>query len=196
VFLASRAAYTRVYSLYERQWKQLSAKVVHKNPWYTVRHDRVTTPEQTEGEYFVVDTPPCVVIIALDKQRRVTLVRVHRYATDRMSLEVPGGSVDTGENPLQAAKRELWEETGLSAKKWKKLGTIQSANGLLSEVTHIFLATGLTQTGKNKQEADGITEMKILPLSKTSDMILKGAITDSQAISALTLASLNLRKRR
>ncbi|HEX5796771.1 MAG TPA: NUDIX hydrolase [Candidatus Saccharimonadales bacterium] len=168
------------------KWIKHSSKVVHENKWFKVLRDEVTRPTGERSEYnFVVNTP-VVFIVPQNSDGSIYLIGQHRYPVDKYSMEIPAGRTD-GEEPLNAAKRELQEETGFVAKKWEKLGEFYSANGLLREKAHVYLATELTQTGKNEQEEEGIDKVVKLPLEKILEMIRSGEIHDGQTISSLML---------
>lgn len=175
----------------KNQWKKLSSKIVHKNPWYTVRQDRVIRPDGKKGTYTVVERLPAVFVVALNERKEVYLVGLYRYTTNSYSLEIPGGGSE-GESPLRAAKRELKEETGLVAKKWEALGRFQMANGHTNEIGCVFLATGLVQTNESKQKEEGIDLIKAVPISTALEMIRKGKITDGPSIVGLTYAALKM----
>lgn len=176
-----------------KAWKTLASKVVYQNPWYFVRQDQVIRPDGTRGTYDVVVSPDSVFIVALDGRGRVLLIGLQRYTTQRYSIEVPGGG-SAGEPPLRAAKRELQEETGYVAKRWRKLGAFQSTNGMLCEIGHVFLAQGLRQTAHHEQAEEGIDRMRWVSLPAALRMIAAGQITDGQSICALGLAGLRLGK--
>jgi 8-oxo-dGTP pyrophosphatase MutT (NUDIX family) len=172
-------------------WKKLDGKVVHKNPWFYVRTDKVIRPDGSEGEYHVVVSPPAVFIVALDEEQNVYLVGQHRYPTDVYSIEIPaGGSED--EDPLEAAKRELQEEAGVTARNWKKLGEFQTASGFSSEISYVFLATGLEQAATDKQAVEGIDNVMKVSLKESFAMIKRGEITNGQTIAALMSAAVEL----
>jgi 8-oxo-dGTP pyrophosphatase MutT (NUDIX family) len=168
------------------KWITHSSKTVHQNKWFKVQKDEVTRPDGNRGEYSFVINEPVVFIVPKDLDGNIYLVGQHRYPINEYSLEVPKGRTD-GEPPLKAAKRELKEETGLTAKKWEKLGELYSANGLLREKAEVFLATELTQTGENEQEEEGIDQLIKLPLEKVLEMIQAGEIKDGQTLSSLML---------
>lgn len=174
-------------------WKTLSSKVVYRNPWYYVRHDRVIRPDGTRGTYDVVVSPDSVFIVALDARGRVLLIGQQRYTTATYSIEVPGGG-SSGQLPLFAAKRELQEETGYVAKRWRNIGAFQCTNGMLCELGHVFLAQGLRQTHHHEQGEEGIEETRWVALRAALRMIAQGKITDGQSICALTMAAMRLRR--
>lgn len=173
-------------------WTKLSSKIVHTNPWYQVRQDKVLKPDGNDGYYNVIDSPAAVFSVAIDEKQRVYLVGIYRYPSSLYSLEVPSGGSEN-QNPLEAAKRELQEETGLVAAKWKKLGTIYPAGGFLNQPNHIYLATQLKNTNQHRQAEEGISEVLVLPISKVLTMIRQNKITDAQSIAALTLAAMELK---
>ena len=169
----------------QNPWKKLSSKIVYKTPWVTVQEDKVIKPDGKRGIYSIVRTPaPAVFIVPMTDKKEIYLVRLFRYPTRRFSWEVPAGNTDN-ENPLKAARRELWEETGLRAKSFRKLGTFQSMNGIFAEKGYIYLATRLSQTGKNKRKEEGINEVKRVPLKRVLQMIRTGKITDDQSITSI-----------
>lgn len=176
-----------------KKWRKISSKIVHTNPWYSVRKDKVLKPNGEKGTYHVVVRKPTVFIVPIDDSGNVTLIGKHQYATSMYSLEIPAGGSD-GQKPLTAAKRELKEEAGIIAKKWTLLSKFQVINGFSNEIGYVYLAQDLTASGGNQKsmEEEGIFRIINIPLSKALDMIKKGKITDGQTIVALSLASLNL----
>jgi 8-oxo-dGTP pyrophosphatase MutT (NUDIX family) len=169
-------------------WKKISSSVVYKNKWYSIRKDKVVTPDGNDGEYNVIQRPPAVFIIALDADKNIKLINLYSYPTSTYSIEIPGGSSDD-QTPLSAAKRELQEETGLKARKWKLVGKFQVANGLTDEIGCVYLATELSDTGKNSQKEEGIEKVISVSIEEVFSMIRRGRITDGQTIVSLHLAS-------
>ena len=169
-------------------WKTLSSKIVHKNNWYHVRKDKVIRPDGKPGEYNVMVTKPSVFVVAVNNKKEVYLVGLYRYTTAMYSLEVPAGNSE-GMRPLAAAKKELKEETGLTARKWKQIGKFQAANGFMSEIAFVFLATDLVEGNENSQLEEGIAEVRKIPLRKALAMIESGEINDGQTIVAIHYAT-------
>lgn len=172
-------------------WKKLSSKVVHKNPWYAVRKDKVIRPDGKKGEYNVVEFPPSVFIVAINEKKEVLLVQLFRYTTSRVSIEIPAGNTE-GQRPLFAAKRELLEETGYKAKQWKQVGKFQAANGILNTESYVYLAQDLTSTEENSKLEEGITKVFTLPFEEVLNMVQQGKFTDGQSMIALFYAALEL----
>ncbi len=172
-------------------WKKISSEIVHSNRWYHVRCDKVIQPNGEQGEYNVVVREPAVFIVALTENQEVVLINLYRYPTSTWSLEVPAGGSE-GEGLLEAAQRELREETGFIAKSWKNIGEYQVFNGLTDELGYVFLAQDLRQTGDNNQHEEGINAMQMVPLKEALHMIADGRIKDAQTIVALSYARAEL----
>lgn len=175
----------------KKPWKKISSKIVHKNPWYFVRQDAVVRPDGKPGTYYVVVSHPAVYIVPVTAKKEVVLIDIYRYPTDMFSIEVPAGNSD-GQKPLVAAKRELREETGLTARIWKKIGKPQARNGLMSQIDDVFLATELSETNDHAQHEEGIVGLRTVSFKKVFQMIKAGEISDAPSIAALTLAALEL----
>jgi 8-oxo-dGTP pyrophosphatase MutT (NUDIX family) len=171
-----------------KRWKTLSSKVVHQNPWYKIFQDKVVRPDGKKGEYFVVKTKAdAVFVVAVNDRREVCLIDLHRYPTNRFSLEVPAGNSE-GQPLLKAAKRELKEETGYEAQSWKKLGSWQSMNGVCREMSHVYLAKNLKKISNKFDRHEGISRVRFVPFRKALGMIVKGQISDGQTIASLFIA--------
>ncbi len=174
-------------------WKKLSSKVVYKNDWYFVREDQVIKPTGKKGLYAVVVTPPSVFTVALTAKDEIYFVGQFRYTSGKYSLELPAGSSDN-QDLLEAAKRELKEETGLEAKKWTKISLFHPLNGVASEVSNVFLAQELTEVEGAELEEEGILEIIKIPFEKVLEMIRSGEISDGQSIAAIMQVGLYLEK--
>jgi 8-oxo-dGTP pyrophosphatase MutT (NUDIX family) len=176
-------------------WRTVRSTVVYRNPWITVREDDVIRPDGTEGIYGVVEIPASCGIVAIDGDDRVALVGQWRYVHDRYSLEIPTGGSEPGETPLDAARRELREETGLAASAWTGLGTVDNSNGVTTDVAHMFLATGLT-AGPPAGDGGEPVELTWMPFADAVRSVLAGEITESVSVAGLLKACLLGRSQR
>ena len=178
-------------------WPVRATTVVYENPWIRVREDAVTRPDGTDGSYGVVELQrPAVFVVALTEADEVVLVTVDRH-TVGTSVEVPAGGTD-GEDPLVAARRELAEETGLVARDWREIGTMNALNGVCRAPEVVYLATGLARVpgapdGAARAE-EGIRDVRRVPVREVIGLVRDGAITDGETIAALMLALVALER--
>jgi 8-oxo-dGTP pyrophosphatase MutT (NUDIX family) len=177
-------------------WRTLGTRIIYANPWLRLREDKVIRPDGNEGIYSVVEMSPSVGIVALSDAGEIALVTQWRYTLGRMSVEIPtGGSEPSDQGVLAAAQRELREETGLSAGYWRGLGFIDNSNGTTTDVSHMFLATGL-EAGPDDQDAEERIVLSWLPFGQAVEKVLAGSITESVSVAAILKADYLLRRER
>ncbi|MDD4333019.1 MAG: NUDIX hydrolase [Patescibacteria group bacterium] len=164
-------------------WKKIKSKIIHQSSWRIYREDDVITPRGNIGKYYWVDNQDSVGIVAEDKQGKIFLVGQYRYPIgNKFSWEFPAGGKEKGESPLQAAKRELEEEAGLRAKKWKKIGFFYAANFLLPEKAHLFIASDLVSVKENPDPTE-LFKIKKFTVSEIKQLIQNQKITCGYTIS-------------
>jgi ADP-ribose pyrophosphatase len=170
----------------------LSSVEVYRGPAFWVTTDQVLEPGGIRGRRDIVRHTGSVVIMAVDEthaEPRILLVRQYRHAAQQYLWELCAGRIDRGksgkaENELSAAKRELLEETGFTAARWKRILTFYASPGFVAETMSIYLATGL-RPGIAQPEEDEVIETKFFPLSVATRMVMAGRIHDGKTISGV-----------
>lgn len=165
-------------------WRTLSSRKVYDNAWISVREDAVVRPDGEGGIYGVVHFKNIAIGILAIEDDSIYLVGQYRYPLNRYSWEIPEGGCGEGEDPLDAARRELEEETGLHAANWEKMGEAHLSNSVSDEHAIWFLATGLTQ-GKHSPEGTEQLKVRRVSFQEASAMVLRGEITDALSLLAI-----------
>ena len=173
----------------ENPWKTRSKKKIYDNPWITLEEHRVITPSGKEGIYGKVHFKNrAMAIVPIDQEGNTWLVGQFRYTLDEYSWEIPMGGGPIDQDLLESAKRELKEETGLSASKWTELMKIHTSNSVTDEWGLIYLAEDLSE-GETEFEDTEVLQIKKLPFQEALDMVMKGEITDSISVAGLLKAA-------
>lgn len=170
----------------ENPWMTHSSEVKYDNPWIRVTESQVTNPSGNPGIYGVVHYKNLAVgVVPVDAEDHTWLVGQYRYATDTYEWEIPAGGGPPGEDPLETAKRELQEETGLTAGTWEKIADgLQLSNSISDERCCLFAATDLTRGEAAPEDTEDLA-LRRLPLSEAIEMVLRGEIRDSVTVLAL-----------
>lgn len=172
-------------------WRRHSRRVVYDNPWVTVWHDEVTRPDGEAGIYGVVHFENLAVgVVALDAQDRVVLVGQYRYTLDVWSWEIPEGGVPRGEDPLDGARRELREETGIEAGSWHELARVHLSNSVSDEAGILYLATDLRDGAASPDGTETGLEVRRVPFDEALAMTLDARITDALSVVAIQRVAL------
>jgi 8-oxo-dGTP pyrophosphatase MutT (NUDIX family) len=162
---------------------------------FAVRADRLHHPDEPPGTAFrriVVEHPGAAVVLAVDEEQRVLVLRQYRHAAGRRFVELPAGLIDQpGEDPEDVARRELVEEAGYQAAAWTHLGSTWSSPGFTGEVVHLYLARDLEPADRGDfvlehEELD--MEVLWMPFADLEDGILAGRIADAPVVQAVLLA--------
>lgn len=170
--------------------KYLRTKDTYKGKMLEFQIDEVLLPNGGKAEREVVKHPGAVAIIPLLPDGKMLFIRQYRYAINEIIYEIPAGKLSLGEDPLTCAKRELKEETGYSAQKYTKLGSIFTVPGFCDEVIHIYLAEQLTE-GEQQPDEDEVIEMIPLTEKQVKEMAGDGRICDAKSLAGLFLYGLS-----
>ena len=149
--------------------------------------DEILLPNGHTGIREIIRHPGAVCVLPLTDDGDVIFVNQFRYALNKVTLEVPAGKLEKGEDPKEAALRELSEETGLTAKNIVHIGDLYTTPALIDEVIHMYIATDPTQGEQHLDYDEFVNTLKI-PLSKAVDMVMNGEIKDSKTQTVILKA--------
>ncbi|MCX6592036.1 MAG: NUDIX hydrolase [Acidobacteria bacterium] len=161
--------------------KRVSSEEKFSCSLFKVTEDVVVAPDGFTIKRAIVHHPGSAVVLAVDARKRVLLVNQFRLPAEKMMWELPAGKIDEGETPLQAAKRELKEETGCKAKKWTKVSAYYASPGFLAEKMNLYLAQELTEGEATPMEDERI-EKRWFPLKEVEAMMADGRIFDGKTL--------------
>ena len=161
-------------------------QIVHQGRKIKVALDISMTPDGREVRRDMIFHPGAVVILPVVDADHICLLRNYRFVIDETLWELPAGTLEPNEPLEQAARRELLEETGYQADRWRSLGFLYASPGVLDEKLHLFIAEGLTP-GAARPEADEQLEPKIVGWTQAVEMALDGTIKDAKTITTILL---------
>lgn len=167
--------------------KTLSSEIVFDGKIMTVRKDEIELPTGHKSSREVVEHSGGVVILAVckkDEEEKILMVKQFRYPLSQPLLELPAGKLEKGEDPLEAAKRELHEETGYEAAKWENLGYIFTSPGYSNEKLYLYKASDLNFVGQCPDEGEILVDYQF-STSEVKKMINSGEISDAKTICAV-----------
>ena len=170
-----------------RKARLISSRTVYRGPVFWVTTDEVQEPGGVRARRDVIHHTGSVVVLVFDESGStpcVLLERQYRHAAKDYLWELPAGRIDPGEKALQAAQRELLEETGYTASHCRRILKFYASPGFVAETMSVYLATGL-RAGPAHPEADEVIHKRMFPLSRAIRMVLSGTIRDAKTISSL-----------
>jgi ADP-ribose pyrophosphatase len=169
---------------------ELDWKMVREHPpddyrvFLVFRRDAVHPHTGAVRTFSIIRSSDWVNVIALTPDDQVVLVRQYRHGIGRQTLEIPGGMVDPGESPLEAAQRELREETGYATARWVELGMVEPNPAIQTNRCHTFLALDVEPVGEVELDAGEVLVMETAPLSAIEGLVRGGAITHALVVAA------------
>jgi 8-oxo-dGTP pyrophosphatase MutT (NUDIX family) len=170
-------------------WEIINSKYVVKDRWLTLRADECRKANgQIIAPYYVLEYPPWVNVLALTPQHNVVLIKQYRHGVRQVILELPGGAVDEQDaSILDAAQRELREETGYEAEEWREGGTFCASPSNHTNTAHCFLAFGARHVTEPQRETSEDIEVVLMPLGGFIESAYQGQLRHSHHVAALFL---------
>ena len=170
----------------EKKWKILSSEYLVRRPWLTARRDVAELPDgRINREYYVLEYPDWVNIIAVTQEGQIVMERQYRHALGKTCYELPCGVIEAGETPLEAAKRELLEETGYAGGEWQEWMTLSPNPATSTNLAHSFLATGVEKVSGQHLDATEDIDVYLLDQDYVRDLL-----QNNQILQALMAAPL------
>lgn len=141
--------------------------------------------EQNEGNFYVLEAPEWINVIPITVDDEVILVEQYRYGIERPTLEIPGGMVDPGEKPEEAAERELLEETGYRSDAWSSLGKVSANPAIMDNFAHLYLAEGCQYERAQNPDTHERLNIHLMPINQFLDYVADGIIHHSIVVAAV-----------
>jgi 8-oxo-dGTP pyrophosphatase MutT (NUDIX family) len=169
-----------------RRWSTLTSSKILERWWMTLRVDHVRLPSGAEMEEFhVAEYPDWALALTLTDDGKAIMVEQYRYAVDRIGLEFPAGAVYPGEDPLEAARRELLEETGYQAREWTTLGKVAVEPSRHTNYGHALVATGARKVAEPSPEQTEDLRVRVVDAASLPQMVEAGEIEHGIHVAAV-----------
>ena len=167
--------------------KKITEEIIHQNKWWVYKHDKFIIADDLENDYFYGEVKGSVMCVPIMNDGRVALVVQNRYLRDKQSIEFSGGGILPDEQVLQAAQRELLEETGLEATDFSQIGTFDPYNGIFKDTTHVFLVKDVSTSATPKANTTEEVSVIFRRPDELADIILRREIWDGRTLAAWAL---------
>jgi ADP-ribose pyrophosphatase len=176
-----------------KPWKHMRSRPAQSFRVFSIRTDTVVSPRTgTEHDFYIIESMDWINIIPLTDDHRVVMVRQYRHGSREVTLEIPGGLVDPGDTPEEAAARELLEETGYQANKWLKIGVVNPNPAIFNNRCYTFAARNLKKVSHPVPDQTEDIEVALIPLFEIPELIRGGKIDHAIVISAFYLYFLHI----
>ncbi len=162
------------------KWKIIKSEYLFRRPWLTVRRDCVELPDGRQNpEFYVMEYPDWVNVIALTEDGKFVMERQYRHGLGKTCFEIPAGVIEKGETPLEAAKRELMEETGYGDGEWSKILTVSGNSSTTNNLSHCFVAKGVKKIGSQHLDSTEDLQIVLMDEAEVKDLMVNDQIRQS-----------------
>jgi len=177
-----------------RPWKLAARRTLFSSTPFSIREDRLVCPRNgVEAPFYVMECNDWVNIVAITEADELVLVRQFRFGTEKESLEVPGGVVETDEDPQIAALRELREETGYEGTECHHLGSLEPNAAIQSNRCHMYLVTNCRRVGDQDLDPGEDVEVQLMPMARLPEALRNGEILHALSVAAFQLMAVRSR---
>ena len=164
----------------EGKWKVLKSEYLFKRPWLTVRRDCVELPDGRQNpEFYVLEYPDWVNVIAITEDGQFVMERQYRHGLGKTCCEIPAGVMEKGGTPLEAAKRELMEETGYGEGEWTNIMNVSGNSSTTNNILHCFVAKGVKKISGQHLDSTEDLEIVLLSRDQVKDLMVNDQIRQS-----------------
>lgn len=169
-----------------KKYQKISQELVHQNPWWAYKHD-VYHCDDKKCEYYYGELAGNAIVVPILDDGRIVLIRQYRYLQDRSGIEFPMGGLLAGETPMQAAVRELREETGFESSNFSKVGEFEPLQGIVKDRSSVFIANEISSQVEKTLDKEEDIEIVLRRPDEINEMIKRGEIWSGQTLAAWTL---------
>ena len=168
------------------QWEVLESEYLFKRPWLTARREHVKLPTGAEiQDFYILEYPDFCNVIAITKEGKFVLERQYRHAQQITGYEIPAGCVEPGEDAMEGAKRELYEETGYAGGEWRHFMTVSPNPGACTNYSHTFLAIGVEKVSTQHLEESEDIRIELFSEEEVLDMLQRGEFHQAMMVAPL-----------
>jgi len=171
------------------KWKLLSSAYICKEPWATLRRDTCELPDgRINDHYYVLEYPDWVNMVGITEQNELLVIKQYRHGAGIISVEIPAGTTEPGEDPKQAAVREMLEETGYQFEQIEEIASLYANPATSGNITYTYLMTGGTKVQEQSLDEHEEIDVYLIPLEEAKSMLLDNKFSQALHASALFYA--------
>jgi 8-oxo-dGTP pyrophosphatase MutT (NUDIX family) len=168
-----------------KKWNLIKSEKINSCRIFSTRKDIILSPVTgKEHDFYVVESPDWVNVVAITPDNQVVLIEQYRHGTGSVTIEIPGGTVDPGESPIEAAKRELLEETGYASHNWVCIGKVHPNPAMQNNTCYTFLARDAREVQSQSFEGTEDIAVSLISTSNIPNLVSEGKITHALVIAA------------